>query len=75
MAIHDEHRESILKQLDNANAQKLLYEHRITRLENRSQYLPRDRPDHPGDVREVCPEGRAGVQARGRTACLLSDPP
>ena len=39
MAIHDAHFESALKKLDDANAKKLLYEHRITRLENRSQYL------------------------------------
>ena len=39
MAIRDGIRDSLHQQLDNANAQKLLYEHRVTRLENRSQYL------------------------------------
>lgn len=33
MAIHDEHRESNRKQLDDAKAKQLLYEHRVTRLE------------------------------------------
>ena len=39
MAIRDAHSESAFKKLDDANAKKLLYEHRLTRLENRSQYL------------------------------------
>ena len=39
MAIRDESRDSLHQQLDDAKEKQLIYEHRITRLENRSQYL------------------------------------
>lgn len=71
MAIHDEHRESILKQLDNANAQKLLYEHRVTRLENRSQYLTNG--DRRKRVHHLCNMGGA-IQSLSPQADALPKP-
>ena len=64
MAIHDEHRDSLRHQLDDAKAKQLLYEHRVTRLENRSQYLAngdrRKRVHHlcnmGGAILALCPE-------------------
>lgn len=57
MAIRDEIRDSLCQQLDDAKAQKLLYEHRVTRLENRSQYLANG--DRRKRIHHLCNMGGA----------------
>ena len=71
MAIHDEIRDSLHQQLDDANAQNLLYEHRITRLENRSQYLANG--DRRKRVHHLCNMGGA-IQSLSPQADALPKP-
>ena len=71
MAIHNEHRESIRKKLNDAKAKQLLYEHRVTRLENRSQYLANS--DRRKRVHHLCNMGGA-IQSLSPQADALSKP-
>ena len=71
MAIRDAHSESVLKKLDDANAKKLLYEHRVTRLENRSQYLANG--DRRKRVHHLCNMGGA-IQSLSPQADALPKP-
>jgi len=71
MAIRDGIRDSLHQQLDNANAQKLLYEHRVTRLENRSQYLANG--DRRKRVHHLCNMGGA-IQSLSPQADALPKP-
>lgn len=71
MAIHDEHRESLLKQIDDTKAKQLLYEHRVTRLENRSQYLANG--DKRKRVHHLCNMGGA-IQSLSPQADALPKP-
>ena len=71
MAIHDENHESILKQIDDAKAKQLLYEHRVTRLENRSQYLANG--DRRKRVHHLCNMGGA-IQSLSPQADALPKP-
>ena len=71
MAIRDEIRDSLLHQLDDAKAQKLLYEHRVTRLENRSQYLANG--DRRKRVHHLCNMGGA-IQSLSSQADALPKP-
>lgn len=71
MAIHDEHRESIRKQLDDAKAKQLLYEHRATRFENRKAYLADG--DRRKRVHHLCNMGGA-IQSLSPQADVLPKP-
>lgn len=71
MAIHDEHRESIRQQLDDAKAKQLQYEHRVTRLENRSQYLSNG--DRKKRIHHLCNMGGA-IQSLSPQADALPKP-
>ena len=71
MAIRDAHSESAFKKLDDANAKKLLYEHRLTRLENRSQYLANG--DRRKRVHHLCNMGGA-IQSLSPQADALPKP-
>lgn len=71
MAIHNDSRESIRKQLDDAKAKQLLYEHRVTRLENRSQYLAHG--DQKKRVHHLCNMGGA-IQSLSPQADALPKP-
>ena len=71
MAIRDEIRDTLHQQLDDAKAQKLLYEHRITRLENRNQYLTNG--DRRKRVHHLCNMGGA-IQPLSPQADALPKP-
>ena len=71
MAIRDEIRDSLRHQLDDAKAKQLLYEHRVTRLENRSQYLANG--DRRKRVHHLCNMGGA-IQSLSPQADALPKP-
>lgn len=71
MAIQNEKRESTRKHLDDAKAKQLLYEHRVTRLENRSQYLANG--DRKKRVHHLCNMGGA-IQSLSPQADALPKP-